>query len=617
MSKFIKASHDKNTLTVQYVSDNGNVLLRSGGTIAWRFNNPGNMRPKSSGLYPGQIGVGDTKSGKFAIFDSYIAGRNEKKALLRRKYNEYTLKEAIYIYAPPNENNTEAYIEFLVKKTSIQRSTKLSSLNDNLLEKLMDAMQEKEGFNGNLNTRKENWVYTTAVSVSDGSKPLSAQKITATINGQKKELSTNSNGNLPLLPHSKPGEIIIFSSMIDGVEKVIGEVVTSLESQAVHLINNTIKYSAKLMPQNGILKTDNKKFDYKVVSGDNLRKISKRFRVTTHQIQAWNYLKNPNQIFAGQILTIGGYADKNSLADSKSQYKIYKIKPNDSVFKICKLFKIPEKEFLQLNPQIKDKSLIKAGDNVKIPNKNLSRASQSGNDSKEPSINSLVTSALNQAVNLFNNSNNLVESTRSRDGSGEGLAIIPLNNKEAPWMAIVLRELEQWYGKKEGVITKTDNYHKLVGWGGIKTLVGTKQAWCASFANYCLQEAKYTKSKDTVSALSFRRDSQNFVKIDKPIFGALATIPTFEGASSEATSGTGHVAFVYSLDKTDGRFLMIGGNQDDQITIVDRKISSFRFYVPKAYHEYAKTQKLVKKMSVDEVYKLLGLKTVKTGSGTR
>ena len=145
-------------------------------------------------------------------------------------------------------------------------------------------------------------------------------------------------------------------------------------------------------------------------------------------------------------------------------------------------------------------------------------------------------------------------------------------------MAIVLRELEQWYGKKEGVITKTDNYHKLVGWGGIKTLVGTKQAWCASFANYCLQEAKYTKSKDTVSALSFRRDSQNFVKIDKPIFGALATIPTFEGASSEATSGTGHVAFVYSLDKTDGRFLMIGGNQDDQITIVDRKISSFRFY---------------------------------------
>lgn len=617
MSKFIKASHDKNTLTVQYVSDNGNVLLRSGGTIAWRFNNPGNMRPKSSGLYPGQIGVGDTKSGKFVIFESYIAGRNEKKALLRRKYNEYSLKEAIYIYAPPNENNTEAYIEFLVKKTSIQKGTKLSSLNDNLLEKLMDAMQEKEGFNGNLNTRKESWVYTTAVSVSDGSSPLSDQKITATINGQKKELSTNSNGNLPLLPHSKPGETVIFSLMVDGVEKVIGEVITSLESQAVHLINTTVKYSAKLMPQNGILKTDNKKIEYKVVSGDNLNKIAKRFRVTAHQIQAWNYLANPNYIFAGQILTIGGFKNKNLSNNLSSQLKVYKVKANDSVFKICKLFKISEKDFLKLNPQIKDKSLIKVGDSVKIPNKNISSISQSANSSKDASDNSLVTSMMNQAINLFTNSNSLIESARSKDGSGEGLAIIPLNNKEAPWMAIVLRELEQWYGKKEGVITKTDNYHKLVGWGGIKTLVGTDQAWCASFANYCLQEAKYTKSKDPVSALSFRRDSQNFVKIDKPIFGALATIPTFKGASSEATSGAGHVAFVYSLDKTDGRFLMIGGNQDDQITIVDRKITSFRFYVPKAYHEYAKTQKLDKKMSVDEVYKLLGLKTVKTGSGTR
>ncbi|WP_265464966.1 LysM peptidoglycan-binding domain-containing protein [Acinetobacter entericus] len=617
MSKFIKASHDRNTLTVQYVNDSGNVLLRSGGTIAWRFNNPGNMRPKSNGLYPGQIGVGDTKSGKFAIFDSYIAGRNEKKALLRRKYNEFSLKEAIYIYAPPNENNTEAYIDFLVKKTSIQRSTKLSSLNDSALDKLMDAMQEKEGFNGNLNTRKENWVYTTAVSVSDGSKPLSDQKITATINGQKKELNTNSNGSLPLLPHFKSGEVIIFSSMIDGVEKVIGEVITSLESQTVHLINNTIKYSAKLMPQNGILKAANKKIEYKVVSGDNLSKIAKRFRVTAHQIQEWNYLENSNHIFSGQILTIGGYASNKFLVDLSSKFKVYKIKSNDSVFKICKLFKISEKEFLKLNPQIKDKSQIKVGDNVKVPNKDISSVSQFGDNSKESSSNSLVTSIMNQAENLFTNTNGQVESTRSKEGTGEGLAIIPLNNKEAPWMAIVLRELKQWCGKQEGVITKTDNYHKLVGWGGIKTLVGTDQAWCASFANYCLQEAKYTKSKDTVSALSFRRDTQNFVKIDKPIFGALATIPTFEGASPEATSGTGHVAFVYSLDKTDGRFLMIGGNQDDQITIVDRKISSFRFYVPKVYHEYAKTQKLEKKISVDEVYKQLGLKAVKSGGGTR
>ena len=68
MGKFIKASHDRKTLTVQYVSDNMDILLRSGGTIAWRFNNPGNMRPKKNSVYPGQIGIGDTVSGKFVIF---------------------------------------------------------------------------------------------------------------------------------------------------------------------------------------------------------------------------------------------------------------------------------------------------------------------------------------------------------------------------------------------------------------------------------------------------------------------------------------------------------------------------------------------------------------------
>ena len=59
MTKFIKASHDRPTLTVQYIGDDGKILLRTGGTIAWRFNNPGNVRPKNNGMYPGQIGTGN------------------------------------------------------------------------------------------------------------------------------------------------------------------------------------------------------------------------------------------------------------------------------------------------------------------------------------------------------------------------------------------------------------------------------------------------------------------------------------------------------------------------------------------------------------------------------
>lgn len=41
MTKFISAIYHSDILTVEYVADSGDHLLRSGGTIAWRFNNPG------------------------------------------------------------------------------------------------------------------------------------------------------------------------------------------------------------------------------------------------------------------------------------------------------------------------------------------------------------------------------------------------------------------------------------------------------------------------------------------------------------------------------------------------------------------------------------------------
>lgn len=41
--KFIKASYDRKTGTAQFHTQSGRVLLRSSGSIAWRFNNPGNL----------------------------------------------------------------------------------------------------------------------------------------------------------------------------------------------------------------------------------------------------------------------------------------------------------------------------------------------------------------------------------------------------------------------------------------------------------------------------------------------------------------------------------------------------------------------------------------------
>ena len=86
-TRFTSAKYDAETLTVDYVGEDGSHLLRTGGAISWRFNNPGNIRPASATkLIMGAIGIGTTKSnGSFLIFPSYEHGRAQKKSLLRRK----------------------------------------------------------------------------------------------------------------------------------------------------------------------------------------------------------------------------------------------------------------------------------------------------------------------------------------------------------------------------------------------------------------------------------------------------------------------------------------------------------------------------------------------------
>ena len=105
MTRFISATYHPDILTVEYVAENGDHLLRSGGTIAWRFNNPGNLRPGSK--YTLHIGKGKTKSGVFLIFPTAEAGRTEKKGLLLRKYKDDSVTQMMELYAPRIENDTD------------------------------------------------------------------------------------------------------------------------------------------------------------------------------------------------------------------------------------------------------------------------------------------------------------------------------------------------------------------------------------------------------------------------------------------------------------------------------------------------------------------------------
>lgn len=100
------------------------------GTRARRNNNPGNIwdgvgAGKSTRIWPNL----PTDDKGFVIYPSYEAGYAALLNDLQIKVNRgMTLEQLITMYAPPNENNTAAYIANVARWTGLPTSTPLNQL---------------------------------------------------------------------------------------------------------------------------------------------------------------------------------------------------------------------------------------------------------------------------------------------------------------------------------------------------------------------------------------------------------------------------------------------------------------------------------------------------------
>lgn len=171
------------------------------------------------------------------------------------------------------------------------------------------------------------------------------------------------------------------------------------------------------------------------------------------------------------------------------------------------------------------------------------------------------------------------------------------------WMNHAESEAKRWKGAREADISKSINYHKEVGIN-LKDLVGTDHAWCASFVNYCLKKAGYEMSSPPCRARSFL-DDPNFVKIEKPIFGAIAVIATH------------HVCFVFADDSKSAKPVVLGGNQSDQInfTVFHEKIS---YFLPKTFDPLKHDVPALASKTAAEMNTEFGIvKHAKSGDSTR
>lgn len=126
-----------------YYYDNGTYLTKEGGTVAWRNNNEGNLRPGS--LSSNRIGV-DKKN--FAVFATPEDGHTAKKYLLfsSSKYKDLTLKQAIAKYAPASDNNNPTqYANYIMTSGNIGEKV-MSAYSADEQNKIMSAMKVQEGY---------------------------------------------------------------------------------------------------------------------------------------------------------------------------------------------------------------------------------------------------------------------------------------------------------------------------------------------------------------------------------------------------------------------------------------------------------------------------------------
>jgi N-acetyl-anhydromuramyl-L-alanine amidase AmpD len=129
--------------------DGTGAELHVGGTIAWRYNNPGSIRPGRM-PYPRAVHVGRLG---FALFPTYAEGRLALADLLRsRRYGRLTLAKMFWTYlnekpgVPSDQGDPDAYARDVIAWTGLAADRTVDSLDDTELELVMDAIERQEGY---------------------------------------------------------------------------------------------------------------------------------------------------------------------------------------------------------------------------------------------------------------------------------------------------------------------------------------------------------------------------------------------------------------------------------------------------------------------------------------
>lgn len=626
--KFISATHDKKTLTAMYKMADGTIYIRKGGTIPWRLQNPGDVRPnRSKGseyLQPLRLAIADTANGKFSMFGSEEDGWETKKKLLKSPlYKDCTIPDMAEIYAPEKDNNNpEQYAKDVMAWSGVSGDLTIGDMDDVTLERVMQAMKKKEGYYNLKETRVEKWIYTTNVSITDGTRPISDCPLYVTLGSCEYAWKTNEYGDLPPIVHMSEGmNIEIKATNSKGEKETIYSATAGDKSKNIVLTKKFTQYKANTLadsPKVPREKSQPQPIEYVVQSGDVLSKIATRYNVSASELAENNGIKDANKIYPGQKIVIYGkkepdYVDLSEQVpwEEKGQsYPVPSYSPSDEGRINTSEEKIPSAG--GWNPE------------TSSPKENSSGTTRGKNSSTENTASSSTQENRNTPPKEKSSTDGTKEKLTTVGGknSGNAQAHVRLYQDEAPWMVTAIAEAEKYKGADENIIDDSENFHALVNakFPDNNDMDGMPSAWCGSFINYCLQVNKYPMWRQPYKSqgVSWEKNNDRFVEIKEPVYGCITML-------------SHHVTLMYGLDKNKkGRFIGLGGNQGGEgetkpggkrvfggtIRFSSFSLRHARFFLPISYDKN-KSGTILGEYDANELNHHFAINIVGTGDGVR
>lgn len=361
---------------------------------------------------------------------------------------------------------------------------------------------------------------------------------------------------------------------------------------------------------------------YTVKRGDTLSDIAQRHGTTPKQLCAINGIKNPNHIEEGQKIALSAKAvckvkvqvldrDRNPIPAAKVRLdyngKTKQLSSNDKGWLPTILTKTPDDNisiFIQrLDSSWKRITDVTSGWGNKIATLVSPKVKAEGTtvlhpkdasgkpirDEKPPAKPHKKPETTKTSWSYGDGQKPKTEVKKDNKGlakivvSNEPRTVIEPEKGLVPWMNYALQEAKKYKGADESVIQKTINYHK-----AIRAPLPNMQEgnpWCASFVNWCLEQAGYPIANPKSAGVDDRRrladgfrqvykkgkgmtSNPLFTQISEPIYGAVAVVIRPEELIKKGNRPGKHVGFVYGRSSRN-EICVLGGNQSDTICFTD------------------------------------------------